>query len=305
MKNRFSATLFTLILFCFLTCCSREAVLAPQERPTIAIECLLQDSEEQSLTLFYTKNASETEYQAITDAVVTLTDCTDGRVAQFSCTEERRWTLSFRTLPSHEYLLEVDVPGYNTLSATTMMPVGDRIQARHIKPYSDDRSEYYPDMYGTYYNGFPANTPVWAYGMNYNPQKREHEIVEEICTDFPGVDNFNVSGLVYSLPANPSFPIPLFQELLVEKSLHTKYLRMVLPPSYPTLHHFLLGGSFQGDYYFNETPTSEQGYICIIHASPEYDRYLKEAIIFQDKKSDLIDIYSRDNLYTNIVGSHG
>lgn len=56
---------------------------------------------------------------------------------------------------------------------------------------------------------------------------------------------------------------------------------------------------------FRDTPSETEGFLIFETVSDEYDLYLKDALTYLNKTTEYLDIYRRDNLYSNIVGGIG
>ena len=158
------------------------------------------------------------------------------------------------------------------------------------------------------------NDLVWMYAMNYNPETGRREIAEEICTDYEGVDDFNLTGTSYKLqPWEEPLPYPVrpgFSKMsgthikaryprLEGQSLHRRYLRLA-PREIPLSSNindfrcraFAVSGNFIGKYNcpdnflthlyhrerfgFVRNLAPDEGYISCSTVSEELDRYLKE-----------------------------
>ena len=87
------------------------------------VECILNDSDVQELHLNFTKGASRTEAEPLTEAVATLIDLTnDKTVGQFVKSEGDLWTLNYTAMHEHVYRIEIQVPGYGLIYAEETMP---------------------------------------------------------------------------------------------------------------------------------------------------------------------------------------
>ena len=62
-----------------LSSCVRDVIMDAEERPTVVVECILTNSAMQELRLNFTKGASKTVAEPLTEAAATLIDLTSGR----------------------------------------------------------------------------------------------------------------------------------------------------------------------------------------------------------------------------------
>lgn len=308
------------------TSCVRGVILDAGDKPQVVLECVLTDNDTQELYLHFTKSASRIEVKPLVDATAQLIDLTESRVVgQFVKHDEGSlWTLNYSAVPTHDYRLEVQVPGYDTIYAEETMPDLD-IQAVW---YSHFFADYYSYEYHSYnyvvylLESLPNNTYISA--MNHNPDKDRYEVAEQICTDYPFVDNFNLTGEIYlpQIDTISRYGHIYYESLypdLIGSSMHRRYLRI---PKHSELKKkwLIVSGDFQGEYHYELTQQMElvnsgkitdsgnkKGYVSFMGVSESYDKYLQEAIYYQQlqESSDMTSIYIRDNIYTNINGGLG
>lgn len=187
-------------------------------------------------------------------------------------------------------------------------------------------------MHETFYVLFSSSTPTWIYAMDYNDENISHVAAGLICTNAKTTMNNNVS---YGYqPPQMDVPNPYKLEEFhpgykFEDSFYSAHQMELYPslagmPMYKScirlpeniVQTFYLSGDFSGDYCekgvgdwgFAED-TDDKGYILCIAPSKDYDRYLQEAYKYIDIQqsasiSDL-EIYLRDNIYSNINGGLG
>lgn len=326
-----SRSAYTYAAVILLTCsCVRAFEPDTGGLPLLVVDCILHDKSPQSLSLSYSWAGVVDMMEPITEAEVVLYDKTSGEeVGRFTNQGAEEWALDYSAIPGHRYRLEVSVPGYGNVYAEDTMPDPIGILVKHIGNISTpgyDFSGYGEDFVNAnvYY---VATLPeyAWIYALNYNPETGEREIAEQICTDYPWVDNFNLSGETYKPDVSEkkeeghiyclsSYPF------LEGRAIHKRFLRICAPDQdgqedslsstqEGTENHFVVSGSFSGDYLlgFGATPAETEGYVVAMSASENYDRYLRDAIRVQQmqESSELSSIYFRDNLYSNINGGLG
>ncbi len=325
------------------TSCVRDTTLDAGENPQIVVDCILSDDDVQELYICFTKGASKKEAESLTEAVATLIDLTESNiVGQFAKgKEENMWTLDYSAIPQHSYRLEVQVSGYDLVYAEDVVPERVDIESFTLtENYLENGGFGLPSptftsnvlCAGTVYrcHSLPEHTLI--YGMNYNRQIGRHEIADEIFTNLPIVDDFNITGDVYipelykyedpnlpgadavrSLYADLKGAYKHKQYLLLEKDKMDKFLyQHAEDPDDMVDYDFMVYGSFSGDWYhykrkdFRE-PAPTEGYLVFESLSDNYLAYIRDALyVMQLKEStDMSSIYLRDNIHTNVVGGLG
>lgn len=341
-----------------LASCVKEISMDAMENPLIVVECVLTDEPVQTLYLAYTKGASRAEAPELPEANAVLTDLTEGREAgRFARAADGSWQLAYAAVEAHRYRLDITVPGHEPIWAEQTMPKvwradADGISSIHAAPAWDVRgdlnrlsAEFQKSYWGSsaisrretlFYiqQGWTQYMPdyLWVYALNYNEQTAQLELAEEICTDHPGVDNFNLTGAVYEPPVRDNVPNPDFPDYdshiaklypkLEGESMHRHYLRLLKDPRWTEIA-FMISGDFTGKYCCREVqplrhyyedgglalnPAPDEGYLVFMAVSEEYDSYLQEALLYHNMQAstDLSSIYLRDNMsFSNISGGLG
>lgn len=330
------------VLMLALSSCVRDVIMDAEERPTVVVECILTNSDTQELHLNFTKGASKTVAEPLTEAVATLIDLTSGMtVGEFDKASGDLWTLDYSPVSNHRYRLEVQVPGYDLIYAEDTMP-------ESLNVYSFTWTENILHSWGPpapsfRNNSFCAGTifsfeslPKYTliYGMNYNTKTDRHEIADEIFTNLPVVDNFNITSDVYfpeivkweedlyvscdavkSLYADLKGVPKHKQYLLLNKEELSDHLFQFMDQEAYGGYDFMVFGSFTGDWYWRHSsmqqdfgkPLPTEGYLMFESLSDNYLAYIRDAIHFMQLKesTDMTTIYLRDNIYTNVVGGRG
>ena len=280
------------ICFCFIplsfSSCVKDVTLDAKEKPRVAVVCILNDEDPvQKLRLSFTKGVSLSSAPLLTEASAILYEDNEF-VGEFQRAENNDWRLEFTPKPCLSYRLEIDVPGYDKITATQSMPM-ERAAVRSVKytlfqnviePWSgwdirwDDlhdmgyeswpESEEYPDEEYLYVL-FSTKSPVWVYAMNYNTATGKRELAEKICTDSYPVSNENAYDAVYvplTLEApNPPYKLSHPYEQKYGETYHSAHTMELYPTlSNKPLHDyflrfteetadvFYLSGSFNGKY---------------------------------------------------------
>ena len=320
------------LFLCSLVGCTRITDLTPEDTPQVVVECILTDAEVQTLRLFMTDIATDGDKELLDEARAVLVDSTAGVWYEFTRVSEERWEVNHRATAGHLYGLKVYVPGYDRIVATTAMVENFKV-ADDVTPLREIYSSSYSPVegiveYGRYFHvdSLPAS-PVWIYAMNYNDSLGVHEVAEDIAISGNiMVDDFNITGRLWKFEGVAAIPdddwfsylyedcTPTLYQEVEGRPVHDRYLR--LPPVAPGHSRqmsadstFQIAGSFGEGYYWLEKGIGEtDGYIGFISVSDEYDRFLKEALsygIMKETSTDYSTVYSRANLYTNVVNALG
>ena len=342
--KRSSLSFFTALLASalLLPSCVRDVVLDAGDKPAVVVECILKNSDVQELHLNFTKGASKSDHEPLTEAVATLYDLTVKRaVGQFVRQDGDLWTLDYTPVPYHDYRLEVEVPGHDLIYAEDTMPGkvevcwGRKTASSLFTEYNfteydnGDFSKYelefyrtlkrrYPDKTGTqcflagsFYYLVSAPHPFLIYGMNLNPVTEDYEFVEFLCTDHPSVQPYTLSSGTYVSPSiRDDYPKVKLYPLLEGQPLYNRY--MIFPENADKSERmFTISGSFKGMWwnYYKSAYDDEypRGYLVVVSMSSTYRRYLEDVIVTCQLKdsSDLTAVYVRDNIYSNMEGGVG
>ncbi len=340
--------LLSWLLVATLPSCVRDVTMDAHEKPQVVVACILTDKAEQTLQLSFTKGASLAEAPALTEASVALLD-DDGLVGHFQRKQGSEWTLAYRAIPKKHYRLEIEVPGYDLITAEQTMPDVPKMCAFGFFPHIEDL--YYQGLHFPTWDFEPfvpnaeefeslplglkcyymldITDPTWIFAMNYDPKTGRHVIAEEICTECPFVDTYNVTDKSYVAPERTDIPNPYVKgshisklaPLLEGKPLHDRFLHF-LPRNLSSYNGwwFMIAGSMQGkynckdfyQYYYKDIGLAkpllpDEGYIEVTTVSKDLDEYLQVAYYKQQlqESSDLTTIFLRDNSFTNIHGGLG
>ena len=327
MKNR---CLIVFLMLVAAVSCVRDLTLDPGEEPIVVVDCVLCDESPQTLRLFYSQPPTNSKMTPITEAEVGLIDKTEGKtVGMFVNKEGKEWTLDYTAVPEHEYRLDIRVPGHNLVYAEDTMPAVPDVETKfwdmglNGSSYSpvviNEDSEFGAGFYGMAYRLLSPIQTVWIYSMYYDSETGNHRIAEEICTDNPSVDNFNLTGSSYT-PMLFMHSLGVFSSYVFESELypqlngeavHRRFLRLNAPGSEEgsAKEWFLISGNFEGSFMSSSQtePLGNQGFLVCSAFSETYDSYIRDAIRFQnmqDSSSQEV-VYTRENLVSNVVGGIG
>lgn len=302
-----------ILLLFVLVSCARVTDLKPDELPSVVVECILTTEAEQALNLSMTDWAGPDDIRKLNDAVILLSDETEGvLVGRFSQESGSQWTLPYAAVPGHAYKLAISVPGYQAITSSVRMPV--QIAVRWgVDSILSNTLLFCDGNYHYYLNTLPPSTPVWICAMDVD-EDGSLFLAEQIATDYAGADTFNITGQVYQSTDPEIIPFPK----ATGRPYHRKLLRFPplsaqelsqLPKS--VICHadssFVVAGTFGKIKAFATKPEPGFGYINIMAVSEEYDTFLKEVVSFimKDEAASYAELFARDNMPNNIEGGVG
>lgn len=252
-----------ILLLCLLLApsCVKDVIMDANEKPKVAVCCILSDEPVQTLHISFTKGASKKEAEPVADAEARLIDKTGGsdfEVGVFKRSDESEWTLDYPAELGHTYRLEVSVPGYDLITAEQTMP-SETLRVRcaaynmlsgYIEPWSGwdvtwDQAYDWPYLSWpkgeespkpeSAYVLYQSTSPVWLYAMNYNPETGEHELACELCTDAEVLQD-NITGSFYTPPIIENAPNPPYKlNEGIGSSVSDSYDSAHIMMLYPTL----------------------------------------------------------------------
>lgn len=297
--------------------CVKDIIMDAQEKPQVAVVCIMTDNPVQEMSLFLTKGASLKEPVPVTEAEAVLTDLSWGEETGHFERRGEVWTLAYTPIPRHRYKLEVSVPGYDKITAEQEMPEpvqmvaranyyyrieglhypGSLIEPGPFVPNAEDFDSLPLGAKSYYIRTLPAS--LWLFARNYDPTSGRHVTAERICCNYPYTDPFNVTGEQYVPPHRTDIPNPYMEgshvaELypaLAGSALHDKYLRFPARDLSDVKGiWFKVSGSMDGkynckdfyQYYYHDTGLAsplqpDEGYLVATTVSKDLDTYLLDA----------------------------
>ena len=317
MQRLFNSTVLFVLLVVSFTSCVKDVILDAMEDPQLVVSCILTVNPVQELKLSYTKSASRGEAPPVSGAEAVLTDLSENREAgRFLQTGDGTWQLEYAAIPTHRYRLDITIPNHDPVWAEQTMPTEPPVNS-FVGSLQGEKYKWYDfaPVGLQYSSAFPCT--IWAYALDYNYHWERYDIVEEISTDYPYVDNFNLTGDVLDTVLVQPLLDPVwkinwhYNSYLVGYPVHRRFLRFQKLES-PELTYFAIDGHFSGGYYYYEDdsprePSATEGILYFACLSDEYDKYLCEAFghYHAALSTDLSSVYVRDNVYTNINGGIG
>ncbi|MBQ7195149.1 MAG: DUF4249 family protein [Bacteroidales bacterium] len=198
----FAIEICTVVLSCMLSSCVKDVILDAGDR-TVVVECVLCDVPQQELRLSFSKGASESSVEELTEAVARLIDLTESEtVGEFRRDDDGIWRLDYTAVPLHKYRLEVEVLGFDLIYAEDTMPDLVTIQNNYHSPIRDasvaEAFPLIPDGELRYYYGnnifsyqstlgdgkrnpHKLGKHIWIYGMRPDSITGEYKLADKIC----------------------------------------------------------------------------------------------------------------------------
>ena len=211
----------TILVLChFFTSCVEKIIMDPKER-TFHVECILENSETQTIYLNYTASVTETAQMPVNEADITIIEHYKGQEGYYKNNEysfkkvrDGVWSANFNPTPQARYNLSILVPGENPIKATTYY-VEDTTMFRWRDPDIEDVFDESADQNDICCGGHDhlyttvLNTPsytfsdrakgdfplfnftshrdfnFWVYGMDYDPVKGKYVQADLITIPYP------------------------------------------------------------------------------------------------------------------------
>ena len=338
MKKSFLILLASMLI---LSSCVKDVFLDAGEKPKVVVECVLTEDPVQELYLSYTKGVSQKEAEPLLEAEARLIDLEkyDSSMS-FANKGNGKWTLDYIPYPGHNYRLEIIIPGHDLISSETKMPSFSEVKHVFLDPSrfyrscpgngeAFDKIEQYGFSGGSYYYNIPDH--CWVYYINDNGT-----IAEAICTNYPGVDSFNLTGdnYVSDTLRKTIFPYELWLKVLegqetvdevikeqdallypslVGQAIHDHFLRITKgelasfnldPYAYPAVPNGKIYQEclsyFPKTYQFSGSFNiqGDTGRLCFEVLSDEYDEYLAAAlrVAALEGSTEISKIFFRENI---------
>lgn len=194
-----------LILAIVLSGCVRDTTLDPGVERKVVVEFVLTEDSVQNLYLFLTKEPGELAAPAIQDAEIKFINVSNRSEPehQFAKVADNQWSLDYSGIPGDEYRLEVKVDGYDLVWAEQKMPEKMKLVRAATEAVINPQPLLPYMKYGAYYNIDFIPDYLMIRGTKRDKETGEFIPVEELCTDYPGVEEINVTGRFYD--GNPKW----------------------------------------------------------------------------------------------------
>lgn len=259
--------------------CTEDINLTPEYKKKIVTNCILVNDSIQTLTLTYSSILNQHYYDEVTDASITLYQ--DGiEVGKFAKTSFSKWQIKHTPSIGSEYLLRIQVQGWEDIEASTTMPEPTSLLVDSTNVRDNIR----------YFTQEQSPKPYWIFVMT---QKRDtimanpiimsgDELKTSVGSSHPDCDGFNATDRM----------------VLEDKGTtreHLAYLR-INPNSNETQRFYVEAGMYSN---------------CLIvfrTSSEEYDRYMKSSVqkmMVYHVFDDPIQWFDENEIYTNIDNGLG
>ncbi len=194
-----------LILAIVLSGCVRDTTLDPGVERKVVVEFVLTEDSVQNLYLFLTKEPGELAAPAIQDAEIKFINVSNRSESEhlFAKVADNQWSLDYSGIPGDEYRLEVKVDGYDLVWAEQKMPEKMKLVRAATEAVINPQPLLPYMKYGAYYNIDFIPDYLMIRGTKRDKETGEFIPVEELCTDYPGVEEINVTGRFYD--GNPKW----------------------------------------------------------------------------------------------------
>lgn len=183
----------------FLASCVEEIVMSPEEKRAVNVECVLENSETQTLHLNYTAYMSENSYSPIQEAEVYVTEyesqkTSNGIVRYYKSCEIKffnsnadLWTADFTPKDEAIYELTIIVPDNDTITSSTSFldtwTVNEVSRAYSLdKTVIEERNEAQFPIFGI--SSMRNSFVFWIYAMDYDPVKKTWNQVDMLTTAY-------------------------------------------------------------------------------------------------------------------------
>lgn len=331
--KRFSLTICLLALLLFG--CVEPIVLDPGEKDLpVMVYCVLKNNiilgraekTVQTLNLMYVKGKSQADYIPVVEATVYLEE--DEKKIPFAYKGGDLWeTEAILIKRNSEYVLKIEIPGRELISAKTQTIQGGSFGVRRL-PLGEKREPFYQVFAEfQFFEDAPENETIWVTaGEQTGPSEEDTEQLIYLTTNYTHADGFNIMGKRYS---ELSFRGTAGSEIGKMYERISDYAKEEIP-DYPLYDKFVRIGNFKSEESFfivpgplfeprNQVPVSyfydgnpedatpwRYSFLNVYCVPEEYDKYLRE--VYTKSKSlehDLTSAYDTSNLYSNIEGGVG
>lgn len=335
--TRFTGYIIHVALAVISVSCVEPMDLDPHEGRSLVVNCILTESDVQTLELYYTYDLSGKESEPIADATVRLT-CDYEPVAEFTRGDDGLWRANHRPEYNKHYRLDVTV-GDQHFGAYTIFPEDIHVDT-YVRGYWKDENLgiYYSvysyelrvyDVFIAPYYGRECLTPnhLWIFprDLGWGDDYQRYIATSHLCAD-----DFNIEPIsVRDLPCFSSDSIALMPqwlkrqlawcpEMLGNLQMHDKFVRIDIPRDYhngQTLEGlkytplysdkaFALVRDFPLGFLDSNSPCDGNIYDIYI-LSNEADKYFKDVYRRHLNKDNFVFEYDTENIYTNIQGGLG
>jgi|GEM_PF-4596279 len=318
----------------FTTSCVEYVEMSTDEgRDQVVVNCILEESNTQTLELFYMRGFNEVDYKGIDKAIVKISTLNqyEDETVEFHHDGGIKWSADFRPENGRIYRLSIKIEGKDEITAQTQMPADVQLYGhRKNWHYMDGMAHWLCSfqimhrdysIYGDYFFHLASGSAcMWIYPTQS----------DIIATDFRYADKFTQTGQTISdldffspdrmasLEAFERELLGAIPKLKGDCPVYDKVVRINMPSDFDAgysdeqflsekvmeydNHSFLL---FTTNYERLAGIAGVGHYkMCIL--SSEYDQYYRE---FYERivlnAGNVLELYNDTDMYTNINGGHG
>lgn len=335
--TRFTGYIIHVALAVISVSCVEPMDLDPHEGRSLVVNCILTESDVQTLELYYTYDLSGKESEPIADATVRLT-CDYEPVAEFTRGDDGLWRTNHRPEYNKHYRLDVTV-GDQHFSAYTIFPEDIHVDTYGRLRWKDEsrRIDYLLysyelrvyDVFMPPYKGRECLTPnhLWIFprDLGWGDDYQRYIATSHLCADDFNVVPLSVRDLpcfssdsIAAMPRWLKREIAWYPEMLGDLQMHDRFVRIDIPRNYHngktqkeltntpiyTDMSFALVRPFTPHPLDYETPYDGNLYDVYI-LSNEADKYFKDVYRRHLNKDNFVFEYDTENIYTNIQGGLG
>lgn len=310
--------------------CVETITLDSNEEQPVVVYCILQDSDTQSMDLFYAKGKSQSDYQPVTDATVELF-CGEEKVAEFTKSDGVKWSSPFKPEYGKTYQLVISIQGSDSpITAVTRMP--DRVEVdcwMKRRWYNDFNYIFYsyeirthdrrPGQYDYFGSPYLHSYYAWFFSKNNKNVATSHPYADHFNISQSSVSNFEFINKLNDSPIWSIMHTELFgwvSQYCKDLPVFNSFVRIPVPtnfnngftdsetvyiPLYSPLSFILIN-----DYDLRNDSFELGARYDVYFLSEEYDLYMKQLYTKTVlNKDNFLSVFDTENLYTNIRGGFG
>ena len=325
------------LIICLLTLllsgCVEPIVLDPREKDLpVMVYCVLKNNiifgraekTVQTLNLMYVKGKGQADYIPVVEATVYLEE--NEKKIPFVYKGGDLWeTEAMFIKRGVEYVLKIEIPGRELISAKTQTIQGRSFSVRRLS-LTEEREPFYQVFAEfRFWEDAPENETLWVTaGEQTGPSEGDTEQLMYLTTNYTHVDGVNITGKRYSelsfrgtagtdMGKMYESIFDFAKEGIADYPLYDKFVRIgnfKSEESFFIVPGLLFEPRNQVPMFYNDKPEAAMpwrySFLNAYCVPEEYDKYLRE--VYTKSKSlehDLTSVYDTSNLYSNIEGGVG
>lgn len=326
--------MLSVIVFAFASCVD-DVVFETKGTGIPVVNCVLKyPAQKQTVTVMTAAAAGSPSSEIpVKDATVVIRDLTDTNFGEvnFSYKQNGEYEGSLSVVPGHKYEIDVRISGGKTIKGQTDIPASQPVGVSYsvVGPVGWNHMM----LSYTYDIVHLLGRPFWLYLTEYDKDSKKGQIegkigvMDKFLHKFGAneVDEFNISGeyIKYNMPTGDDVPEEVQDGINV---LYKRYIRFsgqfdewrsttaIYNKTTSILVDCKLDG-YEKSYGFSyepkdvwpaEEPDEEtERIVVLVVPSAEYDAFLKELFIYQQKKEDMTDLtllYAMTDMDSNLSG---